>query len=133
MWNTSSISCPSERIFNSSTSFAIETFIVRSTARHAIHLQFDIRSNSFRIRAVQNPKCIVGCAFDCTYYSHFIAEGVAEASQLYQNYLAMRNTADVTSGKPSPFTQSSVVVHCLVLHCLYKLDDIDPARHAIHL
>jgi hypothetical protein len=31
----------------------------RSTARHAIHLQFDISANAFEIRAVQSPKCIV--------------------------------------------------------------------------
>jgi hypothetical protein len=43
-----------------------------------------------------------------TYHSRFIPEGVAETSQiflqmaptLYQNDLAMRNTADVTGGKP---------------------------------
>jgi hypothetical protein len=42
-----------------------------------------------------------------TYHSRFIPEGVAEASQIFlqaahvlQNYLAMSNTADVTSGKP---------------------------------
>jgi hypothetical protein len=33
--------------------------IVRSTARHAIHLQIDISANSLGIRAVQIPKCIV--------------------------------------------------------------------------
>jgi hypothetical protein len=40
-----------------------------------------------------------------TYHSRFIPEGAAEASQIspempvfYQNYLAMSNTADVTSG-----------------------------------
>jgi hypothetical protein len=31
-----------------------------------------------------------------TYYSRFIPEGVAEVSQIY----SMRNTADVTGGKP---------------------------------
>jgi hypothetical protein len=41
-----------------------------------------------------------------TYIPWFIPEGVAEASQIflrdtfYQHYLAVRNTADVTSGKP---------------------------------
>jgi hypothetical protein len=37
-----------------------------------------------------------------TYNSRFILEGIAEASQIFlrdahQNYLAMRNTADVTA------------------------------------
>jgi hypothetical protein len=42
-----------------------------------------------------------------TYHSRFIPEGVAEASQIFfrgthvlPKYLAMRNTADVTGGKP---------------------------------
>jgi hypothetical protein len=41
-----------------------------------------------------------------TYHSCFIPKGVAEASQIflqdtyYQNYLAVSNTADVTSGNP---------------------------------
>jgi hypothetical protein len=34
---------------------------VRSTARHAIHLQFDISSNVIEIRAVQSPKCMACC------------------------------------------------------------------------
>jgi hypothetical protein len=40
-----------------------------------------------------------------TYHSRFISVGVAEASQIfvrdtfYQNYLAMRNAADMTGGK----------------------------------
>jgi hypothetical protein len=34
-------------------------FYVRSTARHAIHLQFDICANTLEIRAVQSPECIV--------------------------------------------------------------------------
>jgi hypothetical protein len=34
-------------------------FYVRSTARHAIHLQFDISTNAFEIRAVQSPECMV--------------------------------------------------------------------------
>jgi hypothetical protein len=45
--------------------------------------------------------------FVCTYLACFIHEGVAETSPtllqdptFYQNYLAMRNTADVTGGKP---------------------------------
>jgi hypothetical protein len=42
--------------------------------------------------------------YDCihTYYSSFISKGVAKTSQaflLYQNSLALRNTADVTGGK----------------------------------
>jgi hypothetical protein len=32
---------------------------LRSTAHHAIHLQFDISSNAREIRAVQSPQCIV--------------------------------------------------------------------------
>jgi hypothetical protein len=39
---------------------------VRSTARHAIHLQFDISANSLEIRAVQIIKCLVWLAVDCT-------------------------------------------------------------------
>jgi hypothetical protein len=43
-----------------------------------------------------------------TYHSRLISKGVVEASQIFlwerltfnQNYLAMRNTADLTSGKP---------------------------------
>jgi hypothetical protein len=36
-----------------------------------------------------------------TYYSHFIPERVAEASQIFpQDYLAMCNTADVTGDMP---------------------------------
>jgi hypothetical protein len=31
---------------------------VRSTARHAIHVQFDISANAIIIRAVQSPKWI---------------------------------------------------------------------------
>jgi hypothetical protein len=34
---------------------------VRSTARHAIHLQFDISANALGIRAVQSPKCTFWC------------------------------------------------------------------------
>jgi hypothetical protein len=30
---------------------------VRLTARHAIHLQFDISANAIKVRAVQSPKC----------------------------------------------------------------------------
>jgi hypothetical protein len=35
---------------------------VRSTARHAIHLQFDISANALEIKAVQSQKCIVSYA-----------------------------------------------------------------------
>jgi hypothetical protein len=40
-----------------------------------------------------------------TYHSRFIPEGIAEVSQIFlrdthQNKLTMRNTADVTGGKP---------------------------------
>jgi hypothetical protein len=37
----------------------IALFYVRSTVRHAIHLQFDIRANALEITAIQSPKCIV--------------------------------------------------------------------------
>jgi phosphate uptake regulator len=33
--------------------------IVRSTARHAIHLQLDISAYALELRAVQTQKCIV--------------------------------------------------------------------------
>jgi hypothetical protein len=47
---------------------AIFSYVKRwSTARHAIHLRFDISSNSLGIRAVQSPKCLAGCAVDCTF------------------------------------------------------------------
>jgi hypothetical protein len=62
-----------------------------------------------------------------TYYSRFITEGVAETSQIpetptfYQNdneRLAMRNTADVTDGKPiavwSQFISGESAVNPLV-------------------
>jgi hypothetical protein len=39
---------------------------VRSTARHATHLQFDINANALEIRAVHSPNCIVWCDVDCT-------------------------------------------------------------------
>jgi hypothetical protein len=39
---------------------------VRSTARHTLHLQFNVSAKALEIRAVQNPKCIVGCAVDRT-------------------------------------------------------------------
>jgi hypothetical protein len=32
---------------------------VRSTARHIIHLQFDISAYSLKLKTVQSPKCIV--------------------------------------------------------------------------
>jgi hypothetical protein len=43
--------------------------------------------------------------YTLTYHSCFIPERVAEVSQnflqdIYQNYLVIRNTADVTGGKP---------------------------------
>jgi hypothetical protein len=48
-----------------------------------------------------------------TYRSRFIPERVAEASQIFlrdalQNYLAMRNTADVTGGKPIAVSSQSI-------------------------
>jgi hypothetical protein len=54
-----------------------------------------------------------------TYHSRFILKGVAEASQIfetptfYQNYFAMRNTADVTGGKPIAVWSHSILgVRC---------------------
>jgi hypothetical protein len=54
------------------------------------------------------------CKKTQTYHSRFIAEGVAEASQIflqdihiYQNYLAIRNTVDVT-GKPIAVLSKSI-------------------------
>jgi hypothetical protein len=41
------------------TKFMFVNNTVRSIARHAIHLQFDISANAFEIRAVQSPECIV--------------------------------------------------------------------------
>jgi hypothetical protein len=50
-----------------------------------------------------------------TYHSRFIPEGVAEAwrycsetPMFYQNYLAVRNTADVTGGKPIAVWSQSI-------------------------
>jgi hypothetical protein len=40
---------------------------VWSTAHHAIHLQFDISTNAFEIRAVQSLECMVWFAADCTF------------------------------------------------------------------
>jgi hypothetical protein len=40
---------------------------VRSTARLAIHLQFNLSANSLVIRALQSAKCMVWCAVDCTW------------------------------------------------------------------
>jgi hypothetical protein len=47
------------------------------------------------------PTCLIN-SFVHTYHSRFIPEGVAESFHIsfYQNYLAIRNTADVTGGKP---------------------------------
>jgi hypothetical protein len=95
------------------------------TVNSTSQLQFDISANAFVIRAVQSPKwyspkwdrwvSIVWCAVDCTsfytisYHSRLISKKGAEVSQVflreptptfYQNDLAMRNTADVTGGKP---------------------------------
>jgi hypothetical protein len=39
---------------------------IQTTARHAIHLQFDINANALEIRAAQSPKCIIRCAVDFT-------------------------------------------------------------------
>jgi hypothetical protein len=41
---------------------------IQSTARQAIHLQFDISANALEIRAVQSPKCIVCYAVVCTFF-----------------------------------------------------------------
>jgi hypothetical protein len=35
--------------------------VVRSKARHALHLQFDIIAYVIEIRAVQTPKCLMYC------------------------------------------------------------------------
>jgi hypothetical protein len=50
-----------------------------------------------------------------TYHSRFIPEGVAEVSRyssethtFYQNLIAMRNTADVTGGKPIAVVLQSI-------------------------
>jgi hypothetical protein len=62
----------------------IKKFNVRSTARRAIHLQFDISANCFEIKAFQTPKFIVWCAVNCIYYySCFILEGGVETSQIF--------------------------------------------------
>jgi hypothetical protein len=42
------------------------TFVEWSTAHHAMYLQFNVSGNAFKIKAVQNPKCIVWCAVNCT-------------------------------------------------------------------
>jgi hypothetical protein len=42
--------------------------VVRSTARHAIHLQIDISTKALEIRSVQGLKCIVWCVVDCTWF-----------------------------------------------------------------
>jgi hypothetical protein len=39
---------------------------VLSTARPAIHLQFDVSAKSVELRAVYSPKWIVLCVVDCT-------------------------------------------------------------------
>jgi hypothetical protein len=49
-----------------------------------------------------------------SYHSRFIPEGVAETSQIHRDAhilpedLAMRNTADVTGGKPIAFRLQSI-------------------------
>jgi hypothetical protein len=50
--------------------------------------------------------CLVGLDLHISYHLRFIPEGIAEASRFYsetptfyKNYLAVRNIADVTSGK----------------------------------
>jgi hypothetical protein len=45
----------------------LKYYNIRSTARHAIHMQFDIITNVLEIRAVQSPKCIFWRVVDCTY------------------------------------------------------------------
>jgi hypothetical protein len=40
---------------------------VWSTARHVIHLQFNISANALVIRGVQSLKCKVWCGVDCKY------------------------------------------------------------------
>jgi hypothetical protein len=47
--------------------FSVLCCIVRSTARHTIHLPIDISTNALEIRAIQSPKRIVRCVINCTY------------------------------------------------------------------
>jgi hypothetical protein len=46
---------------STSLHFVIPSYVgeVRSTARHALHFQFDIIANALEIRLVKSPKCIV--------------------------------------------------------------------------
>jgi hypothetical protein len=67
---------------------------IRSTARHAIQLQFNISANDLLSALMR------------LYIPHiFYSEGVAdrysfEIPTFYQNDLAVRDTADVTGSKP---------------------------------
>jgi hypothetical protein len=55
---------------------------VRSTAaRHAIRLQLAIDTNTFEIRAIQSPNCIVWRFVGRTYHLRIIPEGVAKRPQ----------------------------------------------------
>jgi hypothetical protein len=46
-------------VLNVSTKTHAAFLLIRSTARHAAHLQFDISAKAIEIRAVKTPKCIV--------------------------------------------------------------------------
>jgi hypothetical protein len=45
---------------------------VRSGARHVIHCQFNTSANALKIRAIQSPKYIVGCAVQSQSQKYFI-------------------------------------------------------------
>jgi hypothetical protein len=63
---------------------------VRSTASHAIHLQFDISANALDINAVLSPKCIVWCAVDCTLKRIFYwARRTMSAFKIFRNTLSV--------------------------------------------
>jgi hypothetical protein len=59
------------------------TINVRSTACHAIQLQFNISANTVEKRAVQSPKCIVWCAVNCTFTVIFWSP---RKSKVWNNY-----------------------------------------------
>jgi hypothetical protein len=66
-----------------------------------------------------NRFIFVNYLFIHTHHSRFIPEGVAEESQIfetptfYQNYLAMRNNADVIGGKPIAVSLSILGVNAI--------------------
>jgi hypothetical protein len=89
------------------SSFKLDTYNIRSTARRAIHLEFDISANALEIRMVQSPKWNVWCAVNCTtmplrFYSKRNQKYLGYSSEMptfYQNNSTIRNTADMTGGK----------------------------------